>query len=83
MRSDWCPGVCANDRSLPHWPPFHTAEVESTGAHHQFYEKFNIRQQISIVFKHLWTIPSHHQVFLAQSRYAERGVVMHGSWQHG
>ena len=43
-------------------------EVESTGAHHQFYEKFNIRQQISIIFKHLWTIPAHHQAFLAQSR---------------
>ena len=43
-------------------------EVESTGAHHQFYEKFNIRQQIAIIFKHLWTVPSHHQVFLAQPR---------------
>ena len=44
------------------------SEVESTGAHHQFYEKFNIRQQISIIFKHLWTVPAHHQAFLSQTR---------------
>jgi len=70
---NWWLCFSANDCSFSRWPHLHHSEVESTGAHHQFYEKFNIRQQISIVFKHLWTIPSHHQVFLAQSRYAERG----------
>lgn len=44
-------------------------EVESTGASSQFYDKFNIRFNISRIIKTLWNHPSHRERIIACSRY--------------
>ncbi|CCJ31148.1 unnamed protein product [Pneumocystis jirovecii] len=43
-------------------------EVESTGLSSQFYDKFNIRYQISQVFKAIWENPGHREKLLLESR---------------
>ncbi|KJE97383.1 hypothetical protein, variant [Capsaspora owczarzaki ATCC 30864] len=35
------------------------ADVENTGSHTQFYDKFNIRYNIAQIVKNLWTSPDH------------------------
>lgn len=44
-------------------------EVESTGRHGQFYEKFNIRYHIAVILKELWRVPDHRQRMIEQSQY--------------
>lgn len=34
-------------------------DIEFTGSHTQFYDKFNIRHNISELLEYLWTVPSH------------------------
>ncbi|KAG5438977.1 hypothetical protein PCANB_002307 [Pneumocystis canis] len=43
-------------------------EVESTGLSSQFYDKFNIRYQISQIFKAIWENPGHREKLLLESR---------------
>jgi ubiquitin conjugation factor E4 B len=43
-------------------------EVESTGASSQFYDKFNIRYNISKIFKTIWQHPAHRVRMVACSR---------------
>ena len=40
-------------------------DVEFTGAHTQFYDKFNIRQHVNELLSHLWTIPAHRAKWVA------------------
>ncbi|KAG6550550.1 hypothetical protein Mapa_007919 [Marchantia paleacea] len=35
-------------------------DIEFTGSHTQFYDKFNIRHNISELLEYLWLVPSHH-----------------------
>ncbi len=44
-------------------------DVEQTGMHSQFYEKFSIRYNISAIFKTIWNDPGHRQMFIKESRY--------------
>lgn len=44
-------------------------DVEQTGMHSQFYEKFSIRYHISHIFKSIWDDPSHRKKFITESRY--------------
>lgn len=37
----------------------HLTEVEQTGASSQFYDKFNIRYNISHIMKTIWSHPAH------------------------
>lgn len=34
-------------------------DIETTGASSEFYDKFTIRYHLSIIFKSMWTVPSH------------------------
>jgi len=40
-------------------------EVERTGDSHQFYEKWPIRHNISLILKNVWSNPTHHANALA------------------
>ncbi|KAF7721031.1 hypothetical protein EC973_005541 [Apophysomyces ossiformis] len=46
-------------------------EVEQTGASSQFYDKFNIRYNISHVMKTIWNHPSHRENLQRESRNSE------------
>lgn len=39
--------------------------IEFTGAHNQFYEKFNVRYQIGELCQYLWTVGAHKQAWIA------------------
>lgn len=41
-------------------------EIEYTGGHGQFFEKFSVRYELAYVMKYLWKIPGHHEAFLKQ-----------------
>ncbi|CAL1712793.1 unnamed protein product [Somion occarium] len=43
-------------------------EVEQTGAHSQFYDKFNARRSISYVFRAIWRNPDHRDALKRQAR---------------
>lgn len=43
-------------------------DVESTGSHTQFWDKFNIRHRLSRIFSHLWTSPIHRRVMIQESQ---------------
>lgn len=45
-----------------------SSDVESTGATTEFYDKFNIRYHISIIFKYAWKQPSFRHAFLTTAR---------------
>ncbi|KNC84865.1 hypothetical protein SARC_02925 [Sphaeroforma arctica JP610] len=47
------------------------SEVESTGAHNQFYEKISIRHNISAILKALWDNAEHKQAVVAVSENQE------------
>ncbi|KAF9977220.1 hypothetical protein BGZ75_010366, partial [Mortierella antarctica] len=49
-------------------------EVENTGRHSQFYDKFNIRYNISQILKFVWTNPIHRDMVKAESRKSESFV---------
>ncbi|CAF1159716.1 unnamed protein product, partial [Didymodactylos carnosus] len=42
--------------------------VERTGASSEFYDKFNIRYHIEIIFKYMWRRPSFRHVFITTAR---------------
>jgi ubiquitin conjugation factor E4 B len=44
-----------------------TADVEMTGGHTQFWDKFNFRRDVSRIFKSMWANPLHREAF-EQSR---------------
>lgn len=44
-------------------------DVERTGANSEFYDKFNIRYHISIIFKTLWQIPEHQGKIVDEARF--------------
>lgn len=48
-------------------------EVENTGRHSQFYDKFNIRYNISQILKFVWTNPIHRDMVKAESQYVSNG----------
>lgn len=48
----------AYDHLVPGLMKFYS-DVETTGANSEFYDKFNIRYHISIIYKTLWEIPEH------------------------
>lgn len=43
-------------------------DVENTGSHTQFYDKFNIRYNIATIFKNLWSSPDHKAQFIQESK---------------
>ena len=43
-------------------------DVETTGASSEFYDKFQIRYHISIIFKNLWENPIHRQAIIKESK---------------
>ncbi|GAA5820843.1 hypothetical protein JCM11251_001840 [Rhodosporidiobolus azoricus] len=43
-------------------------EIEITGSHTQFYDKFNIRYYITQLFKLVWTNPTHRQALKEESQ---------------
>lgn len=45
------------------------ADVERTGASSEFYDKFRIRFNISIIFKTLWEDPKYQVAFINESRF--------------
>ncbi|GAA5912608.1 ubiquitin conjugation factor core domain-containing protein [Sporobolomyces salmoneus] len=49
-------------------------EIESTGSHTQFYDKFNIRYYITQLFKLVWTNPTHRESLRRESLNHERYV---------
>lgn len=48
----------AYDHLVPGLMRFYS-DVETTGANSEFYDKFNIRYHISIIYKTIWEIPEH------------------------
>jgi len=42
-------------------------EIEITGSHTQFYDKFNIRYYITQIFKMVWSNPSHREALRLES----------------
>jgi len=43
-------------------------EVEHTGLHSQFYDKFNIRYHLSQVMMSVWDNPTHRKKLLSESK---------------
>ncbi|XP_072174441.1 ubiquitin conjugation factor E4 B-like [Diadema setosum] len=64
--------------AIPHLVPalmkFYT-DIETTGASSEFYDKFSIRYHISIIFKALWKIPLHQDVFVQTSELQDANFV--------
>ncbi|XP_063965881.1 ubiquitin conjugation factor E4 B-like isoform X2 [Lytechinus pictus] len=64
--------------AIPHLVPalmkFYT-DIETTGASSEFYDKFSIRYHISIIFKALWRIPLHQDVFVKTSEVQDSNFV--------
>lgn len=42
-------------------------EIEITGSHTQFYDKFNIRYYITQLFKLVWDNPAHREALRVES----------------
>lgn len=49
-------------------------DVEQSGMHSQFYEKFSIRYHISQIFKSVWDDPHHRKMFIQESKKKEQFV---------
>ncbi|KIJ54955.1 hypothetical protein M422DRAFT_153298 [Sphaerobolus stellatus SS14] len=49
-------------------------EVESTGTHTQFYDKFETRRHIAHIWKTVWTNPSHRDALAAEANDMEKFV---------
>lgn len=43
-------------------------DIEFTGSHTQFYDKFSIRHNIGELLEYLWTIPAHQTAWVAVSK---------------
>ncbi|KAG0558710.1 hypothetical protein KC19_10G048000 [Ceratodon purpureus] len=48
-------------------------DIEFTGAHTQFYDKFNIRHNIAELLEYLWSVPSHHNSWKQIAMKEEKG----------
>ncbi|XP_077211467.1 putative ubiquitin conjugation factor E4 [Tasmannia lanceolata] len=51
-------------------------DIEFTGSHTQFYDKFNIRHNIAELLEYLWQVPSHRNVWRQIAREEEKGVYL-------
>ncbi|XP_022868548.1 probable ubiquitin conjugation factor E4 [Olea europaea var. sylvestris] len=51
-------------------------DIEFTGSHTQFYDKFNIRHNISELLEYLWQVPSHRNVWRQIAKEEEKGVYL-------
>ncbi|BFG27012.1 hypothetical protein CerSpe_132860 [Prunus speciosa] len=51
-------------------------DIEFTGSHTQFYDKFNIRHNIAELLEYLWQVPSHQNAWKQISREEEKGVYL-------
>eukprot|EP01018_Ginkgo_biloba_P036582 Gb_15414 [translate_table: standard] len=51
-------------------------DIEFTGAHTQFYDKFNIRHNIAELLEYLWQVPSHHNAWRKIAKREEKGVYL-------
>ncbi|XP_053378562.1 ubiquitin conjugation factor E4 B-like [Mercenaria mercenaria] len=49
-------------------------DIEQTGSSNEFYDKFSIRYHISIIFKSMWTIPSHQQKMIEEANKGKQFV---------
>lgn len=51
-------------------------DIEFTGSHTQFYDKFNIRHNISELLEYLWTVPSHRNAWKMIAVKEEKGFYL-------
>uniref|UniRef100_A0A7I4AYP6 RING-type E3 ubiquitin transferase n=1 Tax=Physcomitrium patens TaxID=3218 RepID=A0A7I4AYP6_PHYPA len=51
-------------------------DIEFTGAHNQFYDKFNIRHNIAELLEYLWGVPSHHKSWMQVAVREEKGAYL-------
>ncbi|XP_058226319.1 probable ubiquitin conjugation factor E4 [Rhododendron vialii] len=51
-------------------------DIEFTGSHTQFYDKFNIRHNIAELLEYLWQVPSHRNAWRQIAREEEKGVYL-------
>ncbi|CAA3017415.1 probable ubiquitin conjugation factor E4 [Olea europaea subsp. europaea] len=51
-------------------------DIEFTGSHTQFYDKFNIRHNIAELLEYLWQVPSHRNVWRQIAKEEEKGVYL-------
>lgn len=51
-------------------------DIEFTGSHTQFYDKFNIRHNIAELLEYLWQVPSHRNVWRQIAKQEEKGVYL-------
>lgn len=51
-------------------------DIEFTGSHNQFYDKFNIRHNISELLEYLWTVPSHRNAWKMIAATEEEGFYL-------
>ncbi|KAI5062089.1 hypothetical protein GOP47_0022628 [Adiantum capillus-veneris] len=51
-------------------------DIEFTGSHTQFYDKFNIRHNISELLEYLWTVPSHRNAWKMVAAQEEKGFYL-------
>ncbi|CAN6470133.1 unnamed protein product [Victoria cruziana] len=51
-------------------------DIEFTGAHTQFYDKFNIRHNIAELLEYLWRIPSHQNLWRKIAKEEMKGVYL-------
>ncbi|KAL9258652.1 putative ubiquitin conjugation factor E4, partial [Drosera capensis] len=51
-------------------------DIEFTGSHTQFYDKFNIRHNIAELLEYLWKVPSHQNAWRQIAKEEEKGVYL-------
>ncbi|KAF9626513.1 hypothetical protein IFM89_034447 [Coptis chinensis] len=51
-------------------------DIEFTGSHTQFYDKFNIRHNIAELLEYLWQVPSHRNRWKQIAKEEEKGVYL-------
>ncbi|KAJ7561846.1 hypothetical protein O6H91_03G043800 [Diphasiastrum complanatum] len=51
-------------------------DIEFTGSHTQFYDKFNIRHNIAELLEYLWLVPCHHNAWNRIAGTEERGFYL-------
>ncbi|KAF9663780.1 hypothetical protein SADUNF_Sadunf17G0087600 [Salix dunnii] len=51
-------------------------DIEFTGSHTQFFDKFNIRHNIAELLEYLWQVPSHQNIWRKIAKEEEKGVYL-------
>lgn len=51
-------------------------DIEFTGSHTQFYDKFNIRHNIAELLEYLWQVPAHRNAWTQIAKEEEKGVYL-------